>query len=73
MAVKEANLKLTITFEMDEEQLRDIFESCDIKFTKKKAKELQDEMDYGQDGVQVDMEERFAEIVEEWISNQFDE
>ena len=73
MAVKEAKIKLTLTFEVDEEQLREIFENYEIKFTKKKAKELQDEMDYGLDNIQVDMEERFIEVVEEWIQNQFDE
>lgn len=66
-------LKLTLTFEMDEEQLRGIFEDRDIKFTKKKAKELQEELKDNYDSVQVDMEERFAEIVEEWIENQFEE
>ncbi len=73
MAVKEAKVKLTLTFEVDEEQLREIFENYEIKFTKKKVKELQDEMDYGLDNIQVDMEERFLEVVEEWIQNQFDE
>jgi hypothetical protein len=73
MAVKEAKITLTMTFEVDEEQLREIFESYDLKFTKKKVKELQSEMDYAQDNVQVDMEERFLEVVEEWIQNQFDE
>jgi len=29
-------------------------------------------MDYSLDDVQVDMEERFAEIVEEWIQNTFE-
>jgi hypothetical protein len=33
-------LKLTITFEMDEEQLRDLFDSYDIKFTKAKITKL---------------------------------
>lgn len=65
-------LKLTFTFEMDEEQLEEIFDSYDIKFTKAKAKKLQKEMDYSQDDVQVDMEERFQEIVEEWIQNTFE-
>jgi hypothetical protein len=69
----EAKLKISLTFEMDEEQLREIFDSYDLKFTKKKVKELQAEMDYGLDNVQVDMEERFQEVVEEWIQNQFDE
>ena len=66
-------LKITMTFEMDEEQLREIFESYDIKFTKKKAKELQMEMEESVSNVQTDMEERFEEIVGEWIENQFEE
>lgn len=65
-------LKLTLTFEMDEDQLKEIFDSYEIKFTKKKAKELQAEMEFSLDNVQVDMEERFAEIVEEWIQNAFE-
>lgn len=73
MAAKEATLKITLTFEIDEEQLREMFEGYELKFTKKKVKELQSEMDYSLDTVQVDMEERFSEVVEEWIQNQFDE
>jgi hypothetical protein len=65
-------LKLTFTFEIDEEQLREMFDSYEIKFSKKKVKDLQKEMDYSLDDVQVDMEERFAEIVEEWIQNTFE-
>ncbi len=66
-------LKLTMTFELDEEQLRDIFEANDLKFTKKKMKELQVEMEESVSEVQTDMEERFEEIVDEWIMNQFEE
>jgi hypothetical protein len=32
-------LKLTFTFEIDEEQLREMFDSYEIKFSKKKAKD----------------------------------
>lgn len=66
-------LKITMTFEMDEEQLKEIFDNYDIKFTKKKAKELQMEMEESVSNVQTDMEERFEEIVGEWIENQFEE
>jgi hypothetical protein len=65
-------LKLKFTFEMDEEQLREIFDSYDIKFSKKKVKDLQAEMELSLDDVQVEMEDRFAEIVEEWIQNTLD-
>jgi hypothetical protein len=73
MAVKEAKITLTLTFEVDEEQLREIFENYELKFTKKKVKELQTEMDYSLDDIQVDMEEKFLEVVEEWIQNTCDE
>jgi hypothetical protein len=73
VAAKEANVKLTLTFEIDEETLREVFDSYDLKFTKKKIKELQEDMEQNFDVVQVDMEERFREVVEEWIQNQFDE
>ena len=73
MAAKEANLKITITFEIDEETLRDMFENYELKFTKKKIKELQEDMDYNLDNVQVELEERFHEIVEESIQNLFEE
>ena len=73
MAATEAKVKLSLTFEIDEETLREIFDSYDLKFTKKKIKELQSEMEDNFDTVQIDMEERFREVVEEWIQNQFDE
>jgi transcriptional regulator of heat shock response len=72
-AAKEANLKLTLSFEIDEETLREVFENFELKFTKKKIKELQEDLDQNFDSVQVDMEERFQEVVEEWIQNYFDE
>jgi hypothetical protein len=72
-AAKEANIKLTLSFEIDEETLREVFENFELKFTKKKIKELQEDLDQNFDSVQVDMEERFQEVVEEWIQNYFDE
>ncbi len=65
-------LKIKFEFELDEEQLREMFDDYEIKFTKTKAKELQKAMNFSSDDVQVEMEERFAEIVEEWIQNLFE-
>jgi hypothetical protein len=65
-------LKFKIEFELDEEQLRDIFDSYDIKFSKAKMKQLKKEMNQGFEYVQTDMEERFQEVVEEWIQNLFE-
>lgn len=33
-------LKITLTFELEEDEIKEIFESYDIKFTKKKLAEL---------------------------------
>jgi chromosome condensin MukBEF complex kleisin-like MukF subunit len=73
MAAKEATLKINITLELSEDQLRDIFESYDIKFTKKKVKELQDELDNAGDSVQMELEEAFEEIAGNMINEFFSE
>jgi|1185.fasta_scaffold131065_3 protein-tyrosine-phosphatase len=65
-------LKFTITLEMDEEQLQDIFESRDIKFSKAKAKKLQKEMDNSLDTIQMDLDDKFEEIVDDWIQEIFE-
>jgi hypothetical protein len=70
---KEATLKINITLELSEDQLRDIFDSYDIKFTKKKVKELQQELDNAGDSVQMELEEAFEEIVGNWVNEFFSE
>lgn len=61
--------KITFNFEMDEEQLRDIFENHDIKFSKKKVKEIKQDMEFNFDTVMLEMEEKFSEVFEEWLDN----
>ena len=65
-------LKLTVTFELDEEQLRDIFENHEIKFSKKKVKEIQVALEEAQSDVQTNLEEQFEEIVAEIMTDLFD-
>lgn len=65
-------IKVTMTFEFDEETLRDFFEGCEVKFSKKKVKELQEDLDYTLDDVQIEMEESFQEIVQERITELFE-
>jgi hypothetical protein len=62
-------VKVTLTFEMDEDKLREIFDDYDVKFTKKKAKELQTDLNLNLFQVEEDMWERFEEIVSEWVDN----
>lgn len=73
MAVKEAKIEVTVTLELSEEQMRDIFESYDLKFTKKKVKELQEELDNAGDSVQMEMQEAFEEIIGNWVNDMCDE
>lgn len=66
-------IKLTFTVALDEEQLRDLFEEREIKFSKAKAKKLQKELDYNADDIQSVFEENFEEIVDETIEDMFGE
>jgi hypothetical protein len=65
-------LKFKVTFELEEEQLRDLFEANDIKFTKKKAKEIQKAIDENFDYIVV-LEEAFSEMIDEIITQEFGE
>lgn len=73
MAATEAKVKVQVTLEINEEQLRDIFESYDIKFTKKKVKELNGEINDNEAVWFSDLEESFEEIVGNWLQEMFDE
>lgn len=73
MAAKEAKVSVTVKLELSEEQLRDIFESYDIKFTKKKVKELDGEINENEAVWLSDLEESFEEIIGNWINEMFDE
>jgi transposase len=66
-------VKLTFTVELDEEQLRDLFEERGIKFSKKKVKDLQEELNDTADDIQSVFEENFEEIVDEAIEDMFGE
>lgn len=65
-------LSLTIKFELDEEQLRDLFENHEIKFSKKKVKEIQACLEETHSDIQMTLEEQFEEIVAEAITDLFD-
>ena len=65
-------IKITVVFEMEEEQIKELFESNEIKFSKKKLKELQEDLDDTTPDVQETLEETFKEIVEERIQELFE-
>ena len=65
-------IKITLTFEIDEEHLKELFEENEVKFTKKKAKELQHELEYNSEDIQIGLEDGFVEIVNENIHELFE-
>lgn len=65
-------IKISIDLELDEERLREIFEEQEIRFSKKKAKELQRDLD-NNEYVQEILEEKFEEFVEELIWELFEQ
>jgi actin-like ATPase involved in cell morphogenesis len=65
-------IKITVVFEMEEEQIKELFEGNEIKFSKKKMKELQEDLEYTSESVQEALEETFQEVVEERIQELFE-
>ena len=64
-------IKISIDLELDEERLREIFEEQEIRFSKKKATELQRDLE-NNEYVQETIEEAFEEFVEELICELFE-
>lgn len=68
---KSLKLKVEITFELDEEQLQDLFESNDIKFNKNRVAKLKKLMEDVfpdiQEALEEELENQLGEIIsEEW-------
>jgi len=65
-------IKFTVVFEIEEEELKELFESNEVKFSKKKAKEVQEELNNTDIDVQEVLQEAFEEIVSETIQELFE-
>lgn len=68
---KSLKLKVEITFELDEEQLQDLFERFDVKFNKNRVKKLKQLMEEVfpdiQEALEEELENQLGEIInEEW-------
>lgn len=64
-------IALTVTFQMDEEQLRDIFEYYDVEYTEEKAQELRVDMTDDNGWLQEDLDNFFYGIIEGWVDMRF--
>lgn len=71
MAAKTTDLKININLEIDEERLREIFEEQEIKFTKKKAAEINDDFENGFD--QDELNELFEEMFVSFLTENYGE
>jgi hypothetical protein len=58
---------------IEEEQIREIFEDVEIKFSKKKLKELKELIDYADIDIKERLEETLREIIEEMIGDEWGE
>jgi hypothetical protein len=68
----EAKVTVDLTITIEQEQLEELFENYEIKFTKKKAKELAQDIRNNEDVWFSEIEEAFADIVGNWLQEMFD-
>jgi hypothetical protein len=70
-------LKFKVEFEIDEENLQDIFESYNVKFTKKKVAELKknikENMEISGDFIADALQSDFENVIGEFIGENFEE
>jgi cellobiose-specific phosphotransferase system component IIB len=62
---------LKIEIVLDEEQIKYAFENAEVKFSKKKMKDLLDNVDYADLDIKEQLEEALKEILEEMISDEW--
>lgn len=68
-------LKIKIEFQIDEQTLKDIFESYDKKFTKKRLAELKADLkeNCAADDFAYTLEDELHNCIGEWIDNMFED
>lgn len=71
MAAKTVDLTIKLTFSINEDRLRDIFEEQEIKFSKKKLQEVIDDFEGGLD--QSELEELFEEQFTAFLAEYYGE
>jgi hypothetical protein len=58
---------------LNEEQIMELFENCEVKFSKKKLKALKEEFEFAELDILESLEETFSEHLEEIIQDRFGE
>jgi hypothetical protein len=65
-------LKFKVELELDEETMKEMFESQEIKFTKKKISEIKDDLKENFCDYESELLERFQELISDFIINNFE-
>lgn len=58
---------------LEQEQIKELFENAEVKFSKKKLSDLKDMIDNADLDIKERMEELLAEIIEEMIADEWAE
>lgn len=64
---------IELTVVLNEEQVRELFDNCEVKFSKKKVKELKDMVNEVEMDIQEQLEDTLREQLEELIADEFGE
>jgi ribosomal protein L12E/L44/L45/RPP1/RPP2 len=64
-------LKFTVSFELEEEQLRDLFEEYDVKFSKAKVKAIVKHMEEAEFELQDILNDTFVEFIRDFINEEW--
>lgn len=64
-------LKFTVSFELEEEQLRDLFEYYEVKFTKAKVKAIVKHMTESEFELQDLLNDTFVEFISDFINEEW--
>lgn len=66
-------MAIQITVTLEDEQLQDLFDNNEVKFTKVKLKKLKEMINEVETDFQERLEETFSELIEELIQEEYGE
>lgn len=66
-------IKITVTFEFEEEQIKEMFEDYGIKFTKTKLKQLELAIQNRELELNFELEDQALSVLGDYINNEFGE
>jgi hypothetical protein len=64
---------IKVEVHLEQEQIKELFENAEVKFSKKKLAELKSNVDHADLEIKERLEELLAEIIEEMIADEWGE